>query len=145
MLGEMVCNKAIASDLLVIFQKLYDASYPIERMVLIDSYNADDISSMEANNSSSFNFRFVSGTNKLSKHSEGMAVDINPLYNPYVTKRADGTVVVSPESATPHVNRKKSFQYKICRNDLCVKLFKQHGFSWGGDWKSLKDYQHFEK
>lgn len=145
MLGEMVCNKAIASDLLVIFQKLYDASYPIERMVLIDSYNADDISSMEANNSSSFNFRFVSGTNKLSKHSEGMAVDINPLYNPYVKKRADGTVVVSPESATPHVNRKKSFQYKICRNDLCVKLFKQHGFSWGGDWKSLKDYQHFEK
>ena len=145
MLGEMVCNKAIASDLLTIFRKLYDAGYPIERMVLIDNYNADDVASMEANNSSSFNFRYIASTKKLSKHSEGMAIDINPLYNPYVKKRADGTILVSPECAGSYVNRKKNFNYKISGNNLCVKLFKQYGFSWGGDWKSVKDYQHFEK
>ena len=144
-LGEMVCNKAIASDLLDIFRELYDAGYPIERMVLIDNYNADDEASMKANNSSSFNFRFIAGTNKLSNHSKGMAVDINPLYNPYVKRRANGTVWVSPECASSYVNRKKKFNYKISGKDLCVKLFKRHGFSWGGDWKSLKDYQHFEK
>lgn len=128
-----------------IFRKLYAASYPIERMVLIDNYNADDNPSMEANNSSAFNFRFVAGTKKLSNHSSGMAIDINPLYNPYVKQRADGTLYVSPEKGRMYADRSKAFDYKLYDGNLCVKLFKEHGFTWGGDWQSLKDYQHFEK
>ena len=144
-LGELVCNRAIADDLLHIFRQLYEASYPIERMVLIDDYEADDERSMEANNSSAFNFRFIAGTQKLSRHSKGMAVDINPLYNPYVKKRPDGSLYVSPEAGRRYVDRSASFTYMIQADDLCCRLFKEHGFRWGGDWNSLKDYQHFEK
>ena len=145
MLGELVCNKAVAADFIDIFRTLYDARYPIERMVLIDNYNAQDDPSMEANNSSCFNFRFIAGTTTLSNHSMGMAIDINPLYNPYVKQRTNGTLYVSPESGRPYADRNRQFDYKIDHNDLCYKLFKQHGFTWGGDWTSLKDYQHFEK
>ena len=81
-LGEIVCNQAIANDLIDIFRKLYEANYKIERIVLIDEYDADDERSMSHNNTSSFNFRVVSGTTKLSKHAQGLAIDINPLYNP---------------------------------------------------------------
>lgn len=142
--GEMVCNKAIAGDLLAIFRTLYHARYPIERMVLIDEYDAQDGPSMRANNSSGFNFRFVAGTTKLSNHSQGMAVDINPLYNPYVKHSGTRTIIDPPESA-PYVDRTQDFPCKIDRNDLCYKTFIRHGFIWGGDWTTLKDYQHFEK
>ena len=81
--GEIVVHKLIADDVLEIFEKLYDAGYPIERMVLPDNYLADDETMMRDNNSSSFNFRFISHTTKISKHGLGMAVDINTLYNPY--------------------------------------------------------------
>ena len=143
-LGEMICSKDIADDLLDIFRKLYEARYPIERMELIDNYDADDEKSMLANNSSAFNFRYIANTRKLSNHSRGRAVDINPLYNPYVRRRA-GRLLVSPAEGRPYADRRRSFPMKINHSDLCYKLFKEHGFTWGGDWHSLKDYQHFEK
>lgn len=143
-LGEMICNQAITSDLLAIFRALYDAKYPIERMVLIDDYDASDNRSMLANNSSAFNFRFIAGTTKLSNHSRGMAVDINPLYNPYV-RVSNGQTQVDPAEAAPYVDRSQNFPFKIDNNDLACKLFKKHGFEWGGDWTTRKDYQHFEK
>jgi len=144
-LGEMVCNQAIASDLVDIFRQLFEAKYPIERMVLVDNYAAQDEASMEANNSSCFNFRPITGGRRLSKHSQGRAVDINPFYNPYVKIRTNGTLYVEPRNATPYAARNQAFRYKIDHNDLCYKLFIQHGFTWGGDWKRVKDYQHFEK
>lgn len=143
--GEMICNRLIASDLIDIFKKLYEAHYPIQRMVLIDEYNADDETSMRANNSSCFNFRKVEGSKKLSKHARGMAVDINTLYNPCVKRMADGTLFVQPATGKPYINRNKQFPYKISKGDLLWRLFISHGFKWGGSWQSLKDYQHFEK
>ena len=142
--GELVCHKSIAGDLLDIFRKLYEAKYPIERMVLVDEYDADDEASMSANNTSAFNFRRVAGTKTLSLHSRGMAIDINPRYNPYVRWRK-GKRLVSPANATAYADRTKDFPYQIKKGDLCYRLFKQHGFTWGGDWKNSKDYQHFEK
>jgi len=145
--GEMICNRDIADDLLDIFRKLFDAGYRIERMVLVDDYGADDDASMAANNSSCFNTRFIAGTRKLSKHGLGMAVDINPLYNPYV-KTVGGVVKVWPESARCYAfdrDARDDIPYMIDEDDLCCKLFKAKGFEWGGDWKSCKDYQHFEK
>lgn len=144
-IGELVCHHRIATDLLDIFRKLYDARYPIERMILIDEYQADDETSMRANNTSCFNFRRVTGSAKLSKHAQGLAIDINTLYNPYVKRRADGTLVVQPTTARKYVNRSLRFPYKIVKGDLLYTLFVQHGFRWGGSWRSLKDYQHFEK
>ena len=142
--GELVCHKDIADDLLEIFQELYKARYPIERMVLIDEYDADDEASMQDNNSSAFNFRYISGTRRLSSHSRGMAIDINPRYNPYVRHRG-GRTLVSPSGAEVYADRTQDFPYKIVKGDLCYRLFKAHGFTWGGDWKNSKDYQHFEK
>lgn len=142
--GELICNQAIADDLLDIFRVLYEARYPIERMVLIDEYEADDTRSMEANNSSGFNYREIRNTGKLSNHSFGYAVDINPLYNPCVIER-NGQTTVDPEAGRPYADRSQDFPGKIDRNDLCYQEFIRHGFIWGGDWKSLKDYQHFEK
>ncbi|MFI3322962.1 MAG: M15 family metallopeptidase [Rikenellaceae bacterium] len=142
--GEMICNRAISSEIISIFKALYDAKYRIERIQLIDEFGADDQLSMANNNSSSFNFRYISGTTKLSKHSLGLAVDINPLYNPYV-RTIGGRMVVEPTEAKEYADRKKDFAYKIDQNDLCYKLFISHGFTWGGNWNSSKDYQHFEK
>ena len=142
--GELICHKDIADDLLAIFQELYKVAYPIERMVLIDEYDADDEASMRANNTSAFNFRRASGMNRLSSHSTGKAIDINPLYNPLVKER-EGKTRVFPATATAYMDRTKYFPYKIEKGDLCYRLFKKYGFSWGGDWRSSKDYQHFEK
>lgn len=144
-LGELVCHKDISADLTDIFRKLFEAHYPIERMVLIDEYGADDETSMSANNTTCFNFRFVAGSKKLSNHSLGKAIDINPLYNPCVKKRANSTVTVSPKAGKAYADRSRQFGYKITRDDICYKEFIRHGFVWGGSWKSLKDYQHFEK
>ncbi|MBQ3678489.1 MAG: M15 family metallopeptidase [Succinivibrio sp.] len=143
--GEMICNKAIARDLSEIFYELYLNNYLIERAVLPDYYDADDEKQMQANNTSSFCYRPVAGTAVLSNHAKGMAVDINTLYNPYCKVRKDGTLYVQPSTATQYCDREASFSHKIDKNDLAYKLFTAHGFLWGGDWKSVKDYQHFEK
>ena len=141
--GEMICNKAIADDVLDIFRQLYESDYPIERIELVDKYNADDELSMEANNSSSFNYRNISYSSTLSKHSYGLAVDINTLYNPYV-KTVNGKTSVEPVTATEYVDRGNDFPYKIDHDDLAFRLFTEKGFIWGGDWTNSKDYQHFE-
>ena len=143
--GEMVCNKAIAADLLEIFRELYRQKYPIQRIRLIDDYEAKDEQSMRDNNTSCFCYRRVSGTAKLSKHAMGMAVDVNTLYNPYVRTGKDGRQIVEPATATKYVDRSKSFPYKIVKGDLLYRLFLQHGFKWGGSWRTMKDWQHFEK
>ncbi len=146
--GEMVVHKLVAEDVLEIFEKLYDAEYPIERMVLPDNYLADDETMMRDNNSSSFNFRFISHTDRISKHGLGMAVDINSLYNPYhkIVANDDGSSeeVIEPATGEPYLDRTQSFDYKIEKGDLCYTLFTEKGFEWGGDWTDRKDYQHFE-
>ena len=142
--GEIICNKSIAEDLLEIFEALYEAEYPIEKIKLVDEYNAEDEASMADNNSSCFNFRFISHTTKVSNHGAGLAIDINPLYNPYV-KTVDGALSIEPANGAPYVDRSADFPYKIDETDLAYQLFIAHGFTWGGAWTSSKDYQHFEK
>lgn len=143
--GEMLVNQKIEADILQIFKTLYENKYPIEKMVLIDAYDADDTLSMEDNNTSAFNYRTISGSDKLSNHSYGMAIDLNPKYNPYVKRTSDGSVICQPESGREYADRSKDFAYKIDENDLAYRLFTEAGFTWGGTWNSVKDYQHFEK
>lgn len=142
--GEMIVNKQIADVVVRIFRQLYDAKYPIQRMLLPDVYDADDERQMRDNNTSSFCYRAIAGSKKLSKHARGLAVDINTLYNPYYKVRKDGTRFVQPATADKYCDRTKDFPYKIDHQDLCYRLFTEAGFAWGGDWKSVKDYQHFE-
>lgn len=141
--GELIVNKRIADDVLEIFKELYKAGYQIEKVRLIDEYNAQDELSMRDNNSSAFNFRYISYSTTLSKHAMGLAVDINTLYNPYI-KQVDGRLNIEPTNAVNYVDRNRQFPHKIDHDDLCYKLFIKHGFEWGGDWEDSKDYQHFE-
>lgn len=141
--GELICNKYFTQELLEIFQELYKANYPIERVRLVDEYNGDDNLSMVNNNSSCFNYREMTTSKKLSKHALGLAIDINPLYNPYY-KKTDTKEIIEPIEGKPYIHRNKIFDYKIDHNDLAYKLFISKGFQWGGDWEKSKDYQHFE-
>lgn len=145
--GELICNRSIAEDLREIFYELYQNEYQIESIRLIDDFDGDDTASMEANNTSCFNYRVVDGTTSLSKHALGCAIDINPFYNPYIVfdKTGNGQDYISPVGSEIYADRSKAFPYKIDENDLCYKLFKEHGFTWGGNWNSCKDYQHFQK
>ena len=140
--GELVCNKAIADDLIDIFRQLYAANYQICQIRLVDDFMADDDLSIAADNTSCFNYRVVEGTTRLSNHGLGRAIDINPLYNPCVYVKSGR---VSPPAGAAYADRSADFPHKIDKNDLAYKLFIAHGFTWGGDWKTLKDYQHFEK
>ena len=143
--GVLICNKQIANDLKEIFSALYQAKYPIERIRPISEYGNDDERSMRANNTSCYCYRVVEGSTKLSKHAQGLAIDINPLYNPCVKRKKDGTLLIQPATGKPYVDCSKSFKNKITTQDLCYRLFTERGFRWGGAWRSLKDYQHFEK
>ena len=136
--GEMIVNYHIADAVLDIFRELYEAKYPIEKIRLVDEYDADDETSMRDNNSSSFNFRFISHTTRVSKHGLGLAIDINTLYNPY-TKVVDGERIIEPATGEPYLDRDADFPYKIDHDDLAYKLFTEAGFEWGGDWTDRKD------
>lgn len=134
--GQLVCNRAIADDLLYIFKELYRIHYPIHSVRLVDEYGASDEVSMEANNTSCFNYRLTT-RGALSKHARGMAIDINPLWNPCIHTSGKHKGLIEPKTAKrTHI---------INTSDKCYKLFKNRGFKWGGAWKGLKDYQHFEK
>lgn len=142
--GELIVNASIAQDTVEIFKELFDAGYQIEKIRLIDEYNADDDASMADNNTSAFNYRYVDGTTTLSDHSYGMAIDINPLYNPYV-RSGFGDRDILPVNGAPYSDRNADFPHKITRNDICYNAFIEHGFKWGGEWDDPIDYQHFYK
>jgi len=143
-IGELVVNKKIAEDMIDIFSELYSAGYAIEKMHLVDDYGADDNLSMADNNTSSFNFRWVNGSSTLSRHALGMAIDINPLYNPWIYE-LDGVPVTDPPGGAPYIDRTVDCEYIIDHDDLFYQLMIEHGFTWGGDWSTSKDYQHFSK
>ena len=147
--GECIVNEEIAQDCIEIFTELFEAEYEIYSMYLIDDFwtgegSSSDTASMNANNSSAFCYRVIANTTKLSNHALGYAIDINPLQNPYITYK-DGMPVYYHDNAEEYADRSISKDHMITHEDLCYQLFTEHGFTWGGDWKNSKDYQHFEK
>ena len=143
--GELIVNAAIAEDVMEIFEELYEIKYQIEKVRLIDEYDADDERSMEDNNSSCFNYRTIAESSTLSNHAYGRAIDINPFYNPYVYTRSDGSQFLQPKGSDKYVDRTVDAACIIRNGDACYNIFAKHGFTWGGDWNTKKDYQHFEK
>ena len=134
--GQIIVNKEIANDIVEIFKVIEETKFPVEKVVPIVEYNWSDEKSMNDNNTSSFNYRFISGSRILSMHANGLAIDINPKQNPYVKN----------ETSIPAGSEYKLKNMGTIEPDSkIVKAFKEKGWTWGGDWKSLKDYQHFQK
>lgn len=124
--GEMIVNSKLANEVLEIFKELYDIKYPIEKIRLIDEYGANDELSMSDNNTSSFCYRKISNSKTLSNHSTGTAIDINPLYNPYVSNGKS-----SPASGALYVNRNADCQHLISKNDAIYTIFAKYRLELG--------------
>lgn len=139
--GEMVVHNQLADEVLDIFKDIYKAKFPIEKMKLVDDYNASDHSSMVNNNTSAFCYRTIAGSNKVSNHGKGLAIDINPFYNPHVLKSSGK---VNPPEASKYADRTLNAKGMIKYNDVVYKAFISRGWTWGGNWNN-PDYQHFEK
>lgn len=147
--GEMIVNVQIQDDVLNIFKELFVEQYEIQSIYLIDNYwqeggnGADaDNASIEANNTSCFCYRPVTGGNSISNHGYGRAIDINPQQNPYVYSG-----YYSHSNAAPYIDRDSGNPHVIVASDgdICYSTFIKYGFSWGGNWTNPIDYQHFEK
>ena len=138
--GELVVAAEVAEDLRGVFEKLYDIHFPIHKMKGVEHYGGSDRRSMEDNNTSALNCRNVQGTSKWSEHSYGLAIDINPFWNPWVK----GTRV-DPKTAKAYADRSILKKGMIGAEDPIVQYFSEIGWKWGGNWKNSKDYQHFSK
>ena len=140
-IGSMIVAKSVAPKVAAAFQEIYDSGrFRIYRMALIDDFQGDDDKSMEANNTSAFNCR-TTDRGAMSRHAMGMAVDINPIQNPY----REGNVT-SPEAgrAYDQPNKRRSDIVGIILNgDIVTRAFARQGWRWGGNWKNTVDYQHF--
>lgn len=138
--GELIVHKNVAHSVVDVFHTLYSMRFPIRTMHPVDHFGGDDNASMAADNTSAFNCRPITGlTSGFSVHSYGMAIDVNTLENPYVKG-----AIVQPPAGKAFTNRANVRPGMIRHGDRVWRAFTTHGFTWGGDWKSLKDYQHFE-
>jgi len=135
--GQILVNKAVEEDVKFIFNLMLKNKMQINKMIPIVKYNWDDDKSMEDNNTSAFNYRFVANTTRLSNHALGRALDINPQLNPVYY--SDGKM--SPSNG----KRDTTKAYTFTAEHFVVKELKKRGWRWGGDWTSLKDYHHFDK
>jgi len=134
--GQLVVHKDLVSDIKIIFKKLKEKKFPLQEVIPVVKYGWSDEESMQANNSSAFNYRFVAGTTRLSNHSSGSAIDLNPKLNPQIING-----IASPKGA----KYQSTVLGTITKDSFVVKLFKELGWEWGGDWKTRADYQHFQK
>ena len=134
--GTVIVHRRVASDVVAIFRRLYAARFPIRRMVPVSVFRGSDDRSMAADNTSAFNCRFVSGTRRWSMHAYGMAIDVNPVENPYVSGAR-----VSPAAGRAYLDR-RARPGVIRAGDAVVRAFAAGGWKGGGTW-STPDYQHF--
>ena len=144
--GEMIVHKAVAPEVIKIFEELYVIGYPIRKMKLVSDYKGSDWQSIEADNTSAFNCRNATGSKKWSRHSYGKAIDLNSIENPYIS-RSGRIAHKASLQYRKRVHKKNTVADKavLLKNDKATKIFKKHGWKWGGDWRGVKDYQHFSK
>ncbi len=138
--GTIVVNRRVAVDVVAVLGVLYDRRYPIASMRPIADFGGDDEASMAADNTSAFNCRPVTGGTGWSRHAFGLAVDLNPIRNPYVR----GDRVLPPEGVR-WVDRRLYHPAMIRSGDVVTSAFATIGWRWGGQFTSLDDYQHFER
>ncbi|MDD2679650.1 MAG: M15 family metallopeptidase [Candidatus Omnitrophica bacterium] len=141
--GQLVIDERLVEDIREVFRVALESKFPVGSVIPIShdrffkdgQWNEDDLS-MLSNNTSAFNYRTVTGGKSLSEHSYGFAIDINPVQNPYIK----GSIVLPPNAVYDTAKAGT-----LTQDSPIVKTFIRLGWRWGGNWKSLKDYQHFEK
>ncbi len=146
-MGELIVHSDISNNVSSIFKDLYNIHYPINQMRLVSNFNGNDWQSIEADNTSALNCRNVTGNkNRWSKHAYGKAIDINPIENPYISRKG----YISHKASEKYRKRVHKFSNGIAdkalllKRDKATKIFEKYGWKWGGDWTRVKDYQHFE-
>lgn len=135
--GELIVAAALAHRAIDLFRRLYQLGFPIRQMKLVDDYDASDDASMSADNSSAFNFRLIAGTDLLSQHALGRAIDINPVENPW--RRPDR---ILPPEGIAFADRTQVRPGMIVRPGPVVTVFDEMGWEWGGDWRHAYDDHH---
>lgn len=135
--GQLVVAAAIANASVALFARLYGIGFPIAQMQPIDVFAGNDDASMAANNSSAFNFRTIAGRTTLSLHAFGHAIDINPLWNPWI-----GPSGVAPPNALAFCDRRWIRPGMFVRPGPAVAVLDELGWEWGGDWQGRSDYHH---
>ena len=138
--GELVVNERIAEETVVIFEQLFAARFPLQSMQPIEVFGADDERSMAANNCSAFNFRLIAGTNRPSHHGLGMAIDLNPVQNPWLRPG-----LVQPSAGQAFLDRSDVRPGMIVLGGVVLETFRRFGWDWGGLWLDAADYHHFSK
>ena len=136
--GSLVVRDRVARDVVAVFRRLFPARFPIQRLRKVDAYRGSDDASMAADNTSGFNCRFVSGTNRWSQHAYGEAIDVNPVENPYVRGSR-----VSPPAGRRYLDRSRRRPGMAVEGGVLVRAFAGVGWKWGGRWSGTVDYQHF--
>lgn len=136
--GRLVAHRDVARELVSAFRALYDGRFPIRRMVPVDAYGGSDFRSIEADNTSAFNCRYVDGTTRWSEHAYGRALDVNPIENPYVSGGR-----TSHRASVPYLDRSRRHAGMAYESGTLVRAFDRIGWGWGGRWSGAQDYQHF--
>jgi hypothetical protein len=136
--GRLIVHADVARDVVAVFRRLYLARFPVRRMVPVDAYGGSDFRSIEADNTSAFNCRYVDGTRSWSEHAYGRALDLNPIENPYVSG-----ATTSHRASVPYLDRSRRRPGMALEGSAAVRAFDAIGWGWGGRWSSVKDYQHF--
>jgi hypothetical protein len=136
--GNIVIDCDLVGDVKNLFTLMLREKFPIRSVVPISDarFGWNDEHSMQANNTSAFNYRTIAGRTKISNHARGRAIDINPLFNPFIKGET-----IQPRGAVYNPSRSGT----ITADSFIVAFLKSRGWTWGGEWTSLKDYQHFEK
>ncbi|MBA3454256.1 MAG: M15 family metallopeptidase [Deltaproteobacteria bacterium] len=135
--GELVVAVEVAPRAVELFRRLWQLGFPIRQLRLVDDYAASDEASMAADNSSAFNFRLIAGTQLLSQHALGRAIDLNPVENPW--RRPDRIV---PEAGVAFADRRDIRAGMIVRPGPIVAALDENGWEWGGDWQHAWDDHH---
>jgi D-alanyl-D-alanine carboxypeptidase-like protein len=138
--GRLIVHRDVAREVVAAFRELYAARFPIRRMQLIDAYGGSDFRSIEADNTSAFNCRYVDGTTRWSNHAYGRAIDVNPIENPYVS--GAGT---SHPASRAYLDRSRRRAGMAFESSPLVRAFDRITWGWGGRWSGVKDYQHFSE
>jgi len=144
--GELIVHREVVPAVVGVMQELYEMGYPIKQMRLISDFNGNDWASIEADNTSAFNCRKATGSKKWSRHAFGKAIDINPIENPYISRRGK----ISHQASLlyrvrQHREESAADRAVLLGSDEATQIFKRYGFRWGGDWRYTKDYQHFDQ
>jgi hypothetical protein len=140
--GAVIVNVSAVGDVVRVFRRLYAARFPIRRLRPIDAYRGVDEHSLAADNTAAFNCRYVigPGPKRWSVHAYGLAIDVNPVENPYIESGR-----VHPKAGRAYLNRKRVRPGMAVQGGLLVRAFAAVAWQWGGRWTSSPDYQHFSQ